>query len=193
MCRYCIPCTRTYTSVCACRRACIGRIPYSLDPGSILSLVILKNRHSHRALRKLGDVDPTAHGLQWQDVGTTEPTEGRRLANAKLQDALQKLKGDVMQFVQEDVATFGFTDLRGTDFIEAGGRYWQPTASTHKGTLIEIKQRQQRLHSQYGIALVGWPLKPGCHLGCNTDPLVYPDVRVQVKSAHSTAREHILL
>ena len=78
--------------------------------------------------------DPTAphftSGLQWQVVGAAEPKEGRRLANAKLQDALEKLKGDVMRFAQEDVDAFDFTDLRSKDFIEAGGRYFQPAASS---------------------------------------------------------------
>ena len=77
--------------------------------------------------------DPTSphftRGMLWEDVGAAKPTEGRRLAIAKLQDALQKLEGDVMQFAQEDVDAFGFTDLRSTDFIEAGGRYFQPAAS----------------------------------------------------------------
>ena len=75
--------------------------------------------------------DPAApdftHGLEWQDVGAAEPAEGRRLANAELQDALaSKL---AMQFAQEELDAFGFTDLRSTDFVEAGGRYFQPAAS----------------------------------------------------------------
>ena len=150
--------------------------------------------------------DPTTphftRGLQWQDVGAAEPAEGRRLANAKLQDALASkmvmlvvkegcrvratktfnsdserkevpkdtlgsvteidedgganidfegigahrvLKenfgnvsvvlscgscADRMQFTQEDVDAFGLTDLRSTDFVQAGGRYFQPAASS---------------------------------------------------------------
>ena len=151
--------------------------------------------------------DPTAPdftlGLEWQDVGAAEPAEGRRLANAELQDALaQKMAmlvvkegcsvratatftpdgsggakevpkdalgsvskinedGDAnidfegvgeqwvkqrnfgnisvvlscgssvdrMQFAQEELDAFGFTDLRSTDFVEAGGRYFRPAAS----------------------------------------------------------------
>ena len=149
--------------------------------------------------------DPTANdftlGLEWQDVGAAEPAEGRRLANAELQDALASKmamlvvkegcrvraaktfnsdsrhkkevpkdtlgsvteidKGDAfidfegvgvgwvlkenfgnisvvlscgssvdrMQFAQEELDAFGFTDLRSTDFVEAGGRYFRPAAS----------------------------------------------------------------
>ena len=151
--------------------------------------------------------DPTAPdftlGLEWQDVGAAEPAEGRRLANAKLQDALaskmamlvvkegcrvratatftpdgsggakevpkdalgsvskinedgdanidfegvgkqlvkQRNFGNIsvvlscgssvdrMQFAQEELDAFGFTDLRSTDFVEAGGRYFRPAAS----------------------------------------------------------------
>jgi hypothetical protein len=35
-----------------------------------------------------------------------------------------------MQFTQEDVDAFGLTDLRSTDFVQAGGRYFQPAASS---------------------------------------------------------------
>ena len=34
-----------------------------------------------------------------------------------------------MQFAQEELDAFGFTDLRSTDFVEAGGRYFRPAAS----------------------------------------------------------------
>jgi len=37
---------------------------------------------------------------------------------------------DRMQFAQEDVDAFGFADLRSTDFVEAGGRFFQPAASS---------------------------------------------------------------
>ena len=36
---------------------------------------------------------------------------------------------DRMQFAQEELDAFGFTDLRSTDFVEAGGRYFRPAAS----------------------------------------------------------------
>ena len=36
---------------------------------------------------------------------------------------------DRMQFAQEELDAFGFTDLRSTDFVETGGRYFQPAAS----------------------------------------------------------------
>ena len=75
--------------------------------------------------------DPTAPdftlGLEWQDVGAAEPAEGRRLTNAKLQDALASKMA--MQFAQEELDAFRFTDLRSTDFVEAGGRYFRPAAS----------------------------------------------------------------
>ena len=36
----------------------------------------------------------------------------------------------VVDFTKEDLDKFGITDLRSTDFIEAGGSYFKPLAST---------------------------------------------------------------
>ena len=91
-------------------------------------------------------------GLQWHDVGGAEPKEGRRLANAKLQDALHKLEGDVIRFAEEEMDAFDFTDLRSTDFIEAGGRYFQPAASSaqmlENAGLAEALTRQTEFTQQ---------------------------------------------
>ena len=91
-------------------------------------------------------------GRQWLDVGGAEPKEGRRLANAKLQDALEKLEGDVIRFAEEEVDAFGLADLRSTDFIEAGGRYFQPAASSaqilENAGLAEALTRQTEFTQQ---------------------------------------------
>jgi hypothetical protein len=42
----------------------------------------------------------------------------------------QPLTKKVIDFTKEDLDSFGVTDLRSTDFIEAGGSYFKPTAST---------------------------------------------------------------
>jgi len=198
------------------------------------------------------DLDPTARhftllGLQWKDVGTAEPTEGRQLANAELAAALaskttntarlMKVFGDLdrngngslsleeftpfakiahhsdsddddsvhgkdvqeffnhvdtnsdgaisdseflaffrqalecedldilgdaeqeeleqllqkhdamsqIQLTQEEVDAFGLTDLRSTDFVETGGRYFQPAASSAQSLIAETKQLLGRI------------------------------------------------
>jgi hypothetical protein len=107
-----------------------------------------------------GNADPTILGLKWQAVGDTQPTEGRQLTNSMLSDALAStaaaaeepssssstwdiflLLGEeettnkarltkVIDFSREDLDSFGVTDLRSTDFIEAGGSYFKPIAIT---------------------------------------------------------------
>jgi hypothetical protein len=107
-----------------------------------------------------GNADPTTLGLKWQAVGDKQPTEGRQLTNPLLAEALVSktaaaeelssscstwdiflLLGEeettnkarltkVIDFTKEDWDSFGVTDLRSTDFIEAGGSYLKPIAIT---------------------------------------------------------------
>jgi len=80
-----------------------------------------------------GNADPTwALGSKWQSVGDTQPTEGRQLTNSMLAEALasSKAAAEEQDFTKEDLDKFGITDLRSTDFIEAGGSYFKPLAST---------------------------------------------------------------
>ena len=86
-----------------------------------------------------GSADPTwTLGSKWLAVGDTQPTEGRQLTNSMLAAALASKTAAaeeqpltrVFDFTKEDLDSFGVTDMRSTDFIEAGGSYFKPTSST---------------------------------------------------------------
>jgi hypothetical protein len=88
-----------------------------------------------------GNADPTTLCLKWQAFGDTQPTVGRQLTNSMLADALASKRSEteeedqeqlmkVVDFTKEDWDIFSITDLRSSDFIEAGGAYFKTIAST---------------------------------------------------------------
>jgi hypothetical protein len=69
--------------------------------------------------------DPTS-GLDWLNIGDTEPTTGDLMANAALEDALA-LKN---QFTPEEWRAFGINDIRVGHFVKAStGSYFAPAHS----------------------------------------------------------------
>jgi hypothetical protein len=99
---------------------------------------VLRRKASGRKWLNTGSADPTTLGLKWQGVGDTQPTEGRQLTNSMLAAALasktaaaeEQQLTKVVEFTKEDLDSFDVTGLRSTDFMEAGGSYFKPTAST---------------------------------------------------------------
>jgi len=69
------------------------------------------------ASNNLGDL-----GLKWQNVGNTQPMEGRDLKNSSLAEAL---KGKT-QFTRQEWEGFGIKGLRRIDFVKSGAFYFQP-------------------------------------------------------------------
>lgn len=59
-------------------------------------------------------------GLRWQDIGTTQPTEGRLITNVALANALQSRT----EFDQDELNAFGIADLRENDYIRSTGSYF---------------------------------------------------------------------
>ena len=58
-------------------------------------------------------------GLFWEDVGTTEPTEGQEITNTNLADAL-KFK---LEFTKQEWSNFGIPSLRVGDWIRVDSLY----------------------------------------------------------------------
>ena len=128
-----------------------------------------------------GNVHPTwTLGLRWLAVGDTQPTEGRQLTNSLLADALndfdvisdekqhkldegfKSLKAHVKArtrevkvfFTKKEWDVFGITDLRNTDFIEAGSSYFKPIASTAQ--LLENARLEDALMQKTEFTLQEW-------------------------------------
>jgi len=67
---------------------------------------------------------PTSYtcGLKWHSVGDARPTGGRELTSHQLADALLTKT----EFVQEELDSWGLTDLREDDFVASGKSYFTP-------------------------------------------------------------------
>ena len=61
-------------------------------------------------------------GLLWRTIGSTAPSSGRELTNAKLSFALKRRT----EFAAEDLAAFELPELKPSDYIKAGTSYFQP-------------------------------------------------------------------
>ena len=63
-------------------------------------------------------------GITWKEVETekSKTTSGYELSNKKLSEALK----DQSKFTQEEWAAFGIKDLRMSDCIKAGDKYFKP-------------------------------------------------------------------
>ena len=91
-----------------------------------------------------------ASGLKWRKVNGAEPTEGTKLVNAALSDALRG-KND---FSQAEWDEFNVKDLRFDHFIQAGASYFQPAAKVYPHgiaavTDAEMKENFEFLKEQY--------------------------------------------
>jgi hypothetical protein len=77
-------------------------------------------------------------GLKWQNHGTTEPTEGRLLANKKLAEALETRT----EFTKVDWDTFGIglEDLRVDDYIKSGAYFFK--SAVHRSMLARAEEKK---------------------------------------------------
>ena len=64
-------------------------------------------------------------GLTWRKIGDTEPTNGQRLENAELAEALERK----IEFTKQEWEAFGVKDLRVTDFVKSGESYFVPAGT----------------------------------------------------------------
>lgn len=83
------------------------------------------------AFRVAGDTP----GVVWRRIGANKPAEGRLLTNTGLANALKILK---TEFTREEWDAFGIQDLKRSDYILAGGIYYEPATDTFDRQKISV-------------------------------------------------------
>ena len=66
--------------------------------------------------------DTLSFGLKWRNVGEVEPSDGEKLINFKLSEALK----NTPYFEQEEWQDFDIKDLRAEHYIESGATFFKP-------------------------------------------------------------------
>jgi hypothetical protein len=76
-----------------------------------------------------------APGVVWRRIGANEPAKGRLLTNTGLANALKIPK---TEFTREEWDAFGIQDLERSDYILAGGIYFEPAMDTFDRQKISV-------------------------------------------------------
>ena len=71
-------------------------------------------------------IDVSLRCLKWRNIGSTAPSSGRELTNAKLSFALKRRT----EFTATDLAAFELQELRPSDYIKSGASYFQPDGAS---------------------------------------------------------------
>jgi hypothetical protein len=112
----------------------LERIFHKLESPSKTLEDLWKNFKNKKALeelqknRQLSGKNPKeswiTSSFSWREISDTQPTNGRKLANVDLAEALR----DKHEFTQQEWDKFGIVDLRTDDFIKSGESFFQPAA-----------------------------------------------------------------
>jgi hypothetical protein len=77
------------------------------------------------ALSLVGDMcSEPASGLEWENVGKEEPSEGRQLNEEH--EKLRTTLGNKTRFTQKEWEGVGITDLRADHYVRSAAHYFKP-------------------------------------------------------------------
>jgi len=107
---------------------------------------------------------PVALGSKWMDVGEKKPTSGNEIMSVELRKAIQQK----LEFSDEEVAQFNFSNLTNDSYILVAGKYFQPE-SLEEADLesltgkffknLVLKMGDERARTEFILMLDTWKSK----------------------------------